>query len=71
MNADEPIPEPQRTSADPFLDEVRAAKAAVAADCGHDLDRLLAHLRDVQRAHAGRVVTGAEPGPVPPARRVG
>ncbi len=38
-----------------FLDDVRAARAAVAAKYGHDIDRLFEALKAREREHPERV----------------
>lgn len=40
----------------PIVDEVRARAMAISARYAHDLRAYAAHLADVQRAHAERVV---------------
>ena len=43
-------------SKDPIVDEVRAARAAIAAEHGNDLKRILAALRRKEGADGRRVV---------------
>jgi hypothetical protein len=53
--------------ADPLIDEVRAVRRAVSEEVGHDVDRLAARLREVEKQYASRVVSPAAPssGPQP------
>ena len=43
-------------SKDPIVDEVRAARAAIAAEHGNDLKRIIAAFRRAQGADGRRVV---------------
>lgn len=42
---------------DPLIDEVRGIRRSISDRYGNDVDRLYAHLRDVQRQYAGRIVS--------------
>jgi hypothetical protein len=42
---------------DPIVEEVRAARRKLAAECGYDIDKLLARAREVGAAWPGGVVT--------------
>jgi hypothetical protein len=46
-------PEPYR---DEFLEEVHRLKEAASAEFDHDLGRIIAHLKEIERRYAGRVV---------------
>ena len=57
MNAKDANRAQQRTDRpDPLVDEVREVRRAIFEECGNDLDRLFAFLRQVQDQHASRVV---------------
>jgi hypothetical protein len=49
---------------DPLIDEIRAIRGRMSEECGNDLDRLVARLRDVERRVAERLVQAppTEPG---------
>lgn len=49
-------PENESAFSDPFLDEVHALKAAASARFGDDLNRIFAHLREIERQNADRLV---------------
>lgn len=42
---------------DPIVEEVRAARAALFAECGHDLKKLVERLRKGQEAAGRKAVT--------------
>ena len=47
---------------DPILEEIWAVRRRIDDECGHDPDRLLERLRQVQHNHCGQVVQ-APPAP--------
>ena len=47
---------------DPLIEEVRALRRGISERFGNDVDRLCAHLREVQRQHGGRVVSRSAKG---------
>jgi hypothetical protein len=55
-----PTPNPTPTTADPLIDELRAIRLKISAEHGDDVGRLVEHLRQVERARAGRVVQPAD-----------
>lgn len=52
MNAE--MENPQREPSDGLLDEVRRIRRAVCEASGHDVDRLCAQLKDVERQYDAR-----------------
>ena len=56
-------PETQRPStppADPLIDEVRSIRQKISEEFGHDVDRLVEHLREIERKYSKRVVQPAD-----------
>jgi hypothetical protein len=51
---------------DPGVDAVRAARAQISRDVGHDAARLVAHYMDLQTRFRGRVILGPETDDVAP-----
>jgi hypothetical protein len=45
---------------DPLIDEVRAIRQRISEEYGHDVDRLVEHLREIERQHPARVVQPAD-----------
>lgn len=45
---------------DPIVEEVRAARERIAAECGYDLKRILQRDADVLKRWKGKVVTKEE-----------
>jgi len=41
----------------PIVEEVRSRRMQISSRFDHDLERYLAHLRDIERQHAERVVS--------------
>ncbi len=48
------------TVSDPLIDEVRAARRGLWAQFDHDVDRVWAHLKEIERRHADRVVRSGD-----------
>jgi hypothetical protein len=47
-------------SVDPLIDEIRAIRRKISDRFGNDVDRLIEHLREVERQHPDRVVAPAK-----------
>ena len=60
-------------SKDPIVDEVRAARASIAAEHGNDLKKIIAAFKRKEGADGRRVVdlTAKRPSKSPPKRKVG
>ena len=41
---------------DPVIDEIRAIRHQISAECGHDPTRLVAYFRRVQQQYADRLI---------------
>ncbi|HEV3448383.1 MAG TPA: hypothetical protein VG099_27350 [Gemmataceae bacterium] len=41
----------------PIVEEVRGRRMQISSRFDHDLEKYVAHLRDIERQHAGRVVS--------------
>lgn len=50
-------------SDDPTIDEVRAVRSKISEECGHDPSRLVAHLMELQKKYADRLVASPAGGP--------
>lgn len=50
-------------SDDPTIDEVRAVRSKISEECGHDPSRLVAHLIELQKKYADRLVASPAGGP--------
>jgi hypothetical protein len=44
---------------DPIVEQVRAVRKAIAAECGNDPAQYAAHLRDIEKQYAARIVSFA------------
>jgi hypothetical protein len=47
-------------TSDPLIDEVRAIRQRISEQFGHDVDRLVEHLREMELRQPGRVVKPAD-----------
>jgi len=59
-------------AADPLIDEIRAIRRKISDRFANDVDRLIEHLREVERQHPDRVIsptkaTSGDAAPTPPA----
>jgi hypothetical protein len=45
---------------DALIDEIRAIRHNVSAQFDHDVNRLVEHLREIERLHPGRVLQPAD-----------
>ena len=60
-----------KKTAEPGIDEVRAARMEISARYSHDIDRMIAdHLKQQQRYADRLVIPGPMPGRRKPARRI-
>jgi hypothetical protein len=68
----QPIRTPPDTP-DPLIDEVRAIRLSISEQYGHDLDRLVEHLREVETRYKDRMVRPAsnQSNMQPPSRAAG
>jgi hypothetical protein len=41
---------------DPVIDEVRAVRSRISADCDHDPEKLVRYYMELQRRHASRLI---------------
>jgi hypothetical protein len=48
-------------ASDPVIDEVRAVRHRISAECGHDPERLVAYYMQLQQQFRDRLVKGAAP----------
>jgi hypothetical protein len=44
------------STSDALIDEVRAIRKQISEQFGNNVDRLIDHLQDIERAHHGKVV---------------
>jgi hypothetical protein len=47
---------PSETPPDPLIDEIRAIRGRISEEFGHDVNRLVDHLREIERQFPGRVL---------------
>lgn len=52
-------------SDDPTIDEIRAIRSKISEEHGHDPARLVAHLIELQKKYADRLVSTPAGGPAP------
>lgn len=48
--------EPETTSTDPLIDEVRAIRQRISEQFGNDVGKLCEHLRELEQQHPERVI---------------
>jgi len=41
---------------DPVIDEIRAVRSRISAQCGHDPEKLVRYYMELQRRHANRLI---------------
>lgn len=52
--------------ADPLVDEIRTIRRKISDRFGNDIDRLLEHLKEVERAHHGPMIRPEDVASLPP-----
>jgi hypothetical protein len=59
----------EKDLSDPVIDEIRAVRWQISAQCDHDPDKLVEYYMELQKRHADRMI-GARKEPEPePARK--
>jgi hypothetical protein len=53
----------RKTISDPVIDEIRAVRSRISADCDHDPEKLVRYYMELQRRHAGRMLEGGKDSP--------
>jgi hypothetical protein len=47
---------PTNPHPDPVIDEIRAVRSRISADCDHDPEKLVRYYMELQRRHATRLI---------------